>query len=1075
MNQGYYFAPHIHKNKLVFSCDDDLWLSENSNLSIRLTNSSGRASHPYFSPDGSKIVYQSNDSGVFDIYLIDTYGGEPQRLTHIGIDRLLGFKNDNVILFVSSHLAANRGMGEIYALELNSLSIEPVKTGPANRISFGQNGETLLGRNCRDSARWKRYQGGTAGIFFLDTSGKGNYKQILKDISYNLTDPVIIDSRLYFISDHDGVGNVYSCLLDGRDLQRISKQNKFYARNLNSDSTSNKLVYHAGGDLYIIDLDSKKEHKLKVEVRTPAMQSQPRFVSANAKLDDFDVHPEGNRLITITRGRLFEGPAWNGAAKSFGLTEESRYHKPSYLPDGKTVVVACMKRDQEESLKFINLETSEIYEADPKQNWGKIWGIFPSFDGDKIAITNNRNELWLVKKSKTGRYQKPRKLDSSKFNRFQGVSWSPDSRYLVYSASVEEGFRTEIRILDISKRKPSPRALIQSVLSDWSPKFHPRGKYLFFLSIREFHPNYNQTHFDLGFPFAGRPYVVSLEPDAKNPLESNSCKSDVDQKDKVTVNIDFEDIDQRIIPLPLELGGYRSIEVFDNKLLFWRKTPSPLQPVKNSNKSDKGIHLSSYNFDDSKTEVYHKNVTTYAITYDQKYILLKSQGKLRLVSTTDNPKSGNETNQKDGWIDLTKIKFKLDPKKEWQQMYREAWVLQREHFWTECISGIDWEDIYNQYLPLLKKIKTRWEMSDLLWEMQGELGTSHCYEMFGDYPKRPPYHSIGRLGASFEWVSKRHELKINQVFRGDSWIKGSDSPLHGMGAGLKAGDTILAVDGVKITSPNHIYELLESKANSKLNLLVKRKGKRKTEEICLETLSSNKNTLYREWVNKNKLHVHEKSNGRLGYVHIPDMGVPGYSEFHRNFLSEIQNEGLVVDVRYNGGGHVSQHIIRILSQKILAFNLSRYHGQSRYPSYAVPGPLIAVTNEHAGSDGDIFSHAFKLMKLGPLIGKRTWGGVIGINSQYRLKDGTLTTQPEYSFWFKDVGFSVENYGTDPDIEIDILPQDHVKAKDPQLDKAIEIALKDLNQNPPLIPDFSNRPNLSRPVINKDKQMHTKDT
>ncbi len=1065
MNKGYYFAPHIRSDKLVFSCDDDLWLVDGSNiLAVRLTNATGRASHPYFSPSGETIAYQSNDSGVSDIYLIDTYGGEPKRLTHIGIDRLLGFRDANTLLFVSSHLAANRGMGEIYTLDLKSLAIESMNTGPANRIAFGSNKQMLIGRNCRDAARWKRYRGGTAGVFFLDAQGKGNFSQILKNITYNLTDPQILNDQLFFISDHEGVANVYRCSLEGENLERVSNQTEFYARNLNADPATLRLVYHAGGDLFEIDLISGKETKRDVEVRSPAMQAQPRFVNANAKLDSFDIHPEGNRLAIVSRGRFFELSAWKKPPKAYGLKEESRYHHPSYLPDGKQVAVACMKREQDETLSIINLEDGNFYEVGKSSQWGKIWNIIPSPDGEKIAITNNKNELWLTHKSRRGEFRKIVKIDSNSFSRFTGVNWSPDSRYMVYSASVDDGFRSEIRLLDSSKKNSIPKTLLKPILSDWSPRFHPNGKYLFFLSIREFHPNYNQTHFDLGFPFAGRPYVVSLQNALENPFDEVPEKIDKDKKSDNKVMIDYDGINHRIAPVELELGGYFSIEVLEDKLLYWRKSPKPLKPVKNWNKQGDGLYLGQITFEDSKSDIFHKNVSSYSVSHDRQSILINDKNKLRLISLKEIPKNGTENNKKDGWIDLARVQFKIDPKKEWAQMYREAWVLQREHFWTECLSGVDWVTVYKQYLPLLERIKTRWEMSDLLWEMQGELGTSHCYEMFGDYAKKPPHHPIGRLGAKFDWIEPRKELKIIEIFEGDSWIGGADSPLHGIGAGLKPGDCLLAVDGEKLNSALHLYELLESKASTKINLLVRRKGKRKTEEICIQTLSSNKTALYRQWVNANKDYVHKKSDGRLGYVHIPDMGVAGYSEFHRNFLSEIRHEGLVIDVRYNGGGHVSQHIIKTLAQKILAFNLSRYHGESRYPSYAVPGALIAVTNEHAGSDGDIFSHAFKLMKLGPLVGKRTWGGVIGINSQYRLKDGTLTTQPEYSFWFKDVGFAVENYGTDPDVEVDILPQDWASGKDPQIDKAIDIALADLNQNPPIKPDFSKRPDLSRPNI-----------
>jgi tricorn protease len=344
------------------------------------------------------------------------------------------------------------------------------------------------------------------------------------------------------------------------------------------------------------------------------------------------------------------------------------------------------------------------------------------------------------------------------------------------------------------------------------------------------------------------------------------------------------------------------------------------------------------------------------------------------------------------------------------------------------MAGVDWNLVYERYFPLLNKVATRSEFSDLIWEMQGELGTSHAYEMGGDY-RQPPNYKLGSLAADYEFDKKENAYKITHIVKGDSWK--NDSPLLGLGVDVKENDYIISND---------------------------------LKSFNIKTLASDTPARYREWVEKNREYVHKKSDGKLGYLHIPDMMAPGFSEFHRYYIYEVSREGLIVDARYNRGGHVSQLLLEKLSRKRVGYDLSRYGATGSYPCHSVAGPIVALTNEYAGSDGDIFSHNFKQMNLGTLIGKRTWGGVIGINPRLSLADGTVTTQPEYATYMKDVGWNVENYGTDPDIEIDIAPQDYTKGKDPQLDKGIELALDELKKNPVEIPKFDDKPMLPLPVF-----------
>lgn len=393
-------------------------------------------------------------------------------------------------------------------------------------------------------------------------------------------------------------------------------------------------------------------------------------------------------------------------------------------------------------------------------------------------------------------------------------------------------------------------------------------------------------------------------------------------------------------------------------------------------------------------------------------------------------------------------------------MFHEAWRLQREHFWDESMSKVDWDLVLERYLPLLKKVKARTELSDLIWEMQGELGTSHAYEMGGDH-RRPRLYYRGFLGAELSFDRRSGGWRIDKILRGDSWDRQADSPLAEPGLNILPKEVIVGVCGRRTDKDCSPEELLVNAAgkNVTLELLAEDGGRRL---ISVQTLKDEKPLRYRQWVEGNRKYVLESSDGRVGYLHIPDMGPAGFAEFHRSYLLEINREALIVDVRYNRGGHVSPLLLEKLLRRRVGYDVSRWGIPQPYPPESVAGPMVALTNQFAGSDGDIFSHCFKLYKLGPLVGKRTWGGVIGIWPRHRLVDGTIVTQPEFSFWFSDVGFSVENYGTDPDFDVDIAPHDYRAQRDRQMEKALELILETLSKQPVSLPPFGQRPARSLP-------------
>ncbi len=389
-------------------------------------------------------------------------------------------------------------------------------------------------------------------------------------------------------------------------------------------------------------------------------------------------------------------------------------------------------------------------------------------------------------------------------------------------------------------------------------------------------------------------------------------------------------------------------------------------------------------------------------------------------------------------------------------MFQEAWRLQREQFWTEDLSGIDWDSVHGLYEPLVERITTRSEFSDLLWEVQGELGTSHAYEMGGEYRSGPNYRQ-GFLGVDWAFDREAGGYRVARLVHGDTWDADASSPLTGPGVNVAEGDLVLAINGQPLGPEVTPAQRLVNQAGNEVLLTVRRDGEAEPRTVTVKALADERPARYRDWVDANRRKVHAATDGRVGYIHVPDMGPEGYAEFHRGFLVEFDRDALVVDVRVNGGGHVSGLLLEKLARKRVGYDFPRWSAPKPYPDESPTGPMVALTNELAGSDGDIFSHTFKLMKLGPLVGKRTWGGVIGIWPRHRLVDGTVTTQPEFSFFFDDVGWRVENYGTDPDIEIDNAPHDYARALDPQLDRAIQAALDELAQRPPHRPRPTDRP------------------
>ncbi len=1110
--QGYYRYPTIFGDRIVFVCEDDLWeVSRKGGRAVRLTTNLGWAGHPRFSPDGKTLAFTGLEEGQPEIYTMPSQGGALKRLTYLGaiMTSALGWSKDGKsILLRSNHGRPIIRQTTIFSQPINGGLPRDLGYGVATEIAFGPGKGVVLARWTGDPARWKRYRGGRAGVLLVDRTGSDKF-EYLNELAGNMAAPMWIGDRIYFISDHEGVGNIYSSTPDGKELKRHTHHHEFYARGASTDGKN--IVYHAGGDLFVLDpAKTTGGEKVEFDFATPRTQTARKFVSPSRYLESYDVHPQGHSMTITSRGKAFSFSHWEGAVNQIGKRDGVRYRLSAWLADGKRI--ACISDDGgEEAIEIHRADGSEKIKRLKELDFGRPYALVPSPKADTVALLNNRGELWHVD-LKSG---KGKVLDRSEYGPIAGLDWSPDGRWIVYSFAAEENKRN-IRLVEVKSGKV--HNVTKPAFLDVDPVFCPDGKYIYFMSARSFDPVFDYVTFDYTFPLGMRLFLVTLQKDLHSPFvpvprapgqppakpeeaKTKGKKAKAAKKSKKKeeekappIKIDVEGLTERVVSFPMGDGHYAALRALPGgKLLFMtRPIEGRLNAMWFPGKPSAKWSLASYDLVEKKRDNLVSGVSSYVVSADHKTLIYRSGLRLRAMKAgdkADDNTARDGASRKSGWIDLNRIRLSVCPTSEWHQMFDEAWRLQRENFWTEDLSGVDWNGVRKQYRPLVKRVGSRGEFSDLMWEVQGELGTSHAYEFGGDY-RIPPVYPVGLLGADFVWDKKAGGYRVVHVVRGDSWNEICHSPLAAPGINVVEGDVIKAIDGVTLTQEITPGEVLLHRAATEVSISLaapkgekkskkgkKAKGKSKTKTpdkvVVVKTLRRESLARYREWVEKNREYIHRATKGRVGYIHIPDCSALGYSEFHRSFIQEVDRDGLIVDVRYNGGGHVSGLLLEKLARRRIAYCKPRWAKPGAYPENSPAGPIVAITNEAAASDGDIFSHSFKLMGLGPLIGKRTWGGVIGINVRDLFVDRGLTTQPQYSFWFKDVGWGVENYGAVPDIEVEITPHDYRMGRDPQMDRAIEEIKKILKSSPPQKPKLDNRPNLSRPKLPAHRATRTK--
>lgn len=1073
MTDSYLRYPHIRGDRLVFVADDDVWLAPAAGgPARRLTADSRPVRRPALSPDGGMLSWISTRTGRPEAFAMPAAGGQSRQLSYFGSDTTLGLGFDPAGRVVVATAAGQPARSERWAWAIDPAPdadprLERLPYGPVVGIAWGQHSAVLVNTGQhQDSAHWKRYRGGTAGRLWLDPDGSGQFTEILAELPGPKTCPVAIGDRYAFLADFEGHGNVYSVDATGGDLRRHTDHQRYYARQLAGDGS--RLVYQHAGQIWLLsDLAADSQpSRLDIELAGARLGRRPIEVRVGKHLGDCSVDQTGRASALEIRGSVVWLTHRNGPARVVASTAGVRHRLPVILADPAADPAGSP------GLAYLTSaegpDTVEITAADGSVRRfgagriGRVLELAAAPDGSRLAIATHDGRL-LTMATSDGEITE---LLANRHGEVSGLSWSPDSAWLAFSVPEPTLDTRSIRLAELATGQVVP--VTRERFTDTEPVFSEDGKYLAFLSVRTFDPVYDVHAFDLSFAVGTRPFLVTLAADTPSPFDPELAGQPVGPPQQPApagepgqpspVRVDLAGLEERVLPFPVRAGRYRSLRAAADGFL-WLDQPVTGE-LGEARLPDADVRPSLQRWDFGKRSQLELSPHLDGVwaSRDGRRLVIRDRDKLRLVPADRAPADNDPEAAFE--IDLSRVRLTVDPPTEWAQMLDETARLMQEHYWSEQMGGIDWDAAVAKYRELVPAISSRDDLSDLLWEINGETGTSHAYETPPD-PDPDPLLQPAFLGADLARDADGR-WRVSRVIRGDNSSRAARSPLSAPSVGVRAGDELVAVNGrpVEAVGP---APLLRGTADKPVELQVARDGRSRS--VVLIPLADERELRYLDWVASCRARVHAASDGRIGYLHIPDMVSSGWAAFHRDLDVEMGRDALIVDTRNNSGGHVSQLVIEKLARSHLGWVTVRHGTSVGWPSNAVRGPMVSLANEWAGSDGDIVNAAFKALGLGPMIGRRTWGGVVGIDGRYRLVDGSQITQPRYAFWFRSVGWGVENYGVDPDQVVDTPPQAWVAGEDPVLDAGVAYLLGELARREPMPrPDPDDLPVLRPPEL-----------
>ena len=1065
--------PTTNDQQIVFCYAGELYIvGKDGGIARRLTSGPGYSSFPRFSPDGKQIAFTSQYDGNTEVYVMPAEGGTPKRLTTsatLGRDDIsdrmgpnnivMAWENTKpLVTFRSRMKSFNDFIGSLFTVGLDAELPQQLPVPRGGFVSFSPDDSKMAyNRVFREFRTWKHYRGGMADDIWIYDLKNETTENLTNNPAQDICPMWGPDNKIYFASDRNVRMNLFSADLASKETKQLTNFTDYDVKFPSIGKES--IVFEQAGYIWRYDLKTGQSAPVPIDIKEDLASGRSALVDASKHLESVNLAPDGERTIVVARGDLFSVPAKNGTPRDLTKTSNAHERDAVWSPDGKWIAYNSDVTGENEL--YVRSQDGkgdavQITNGADTYYYAHKW----SPDSKKLAWSDRLQRLRYVDVSTKAVTQ----VDQDKFGEIEVFNWSPDSQWIAWGRPEENGL-SRVYLYSIASKQQTP------VTDNWynagEPVFSDDGKYLLLSSARDFKPTFAEDEFENVYRDMQRVYIVTLAKDTENPLgprsdevgkaeqkrekekakeaeekktEEKSGEKKPDEKKPepakkpVVVKVDTDGIQDRIAGIEITPGNYRNIRMVDDRVFYLRRTAGDDvgEDEEEGGTQDRKSHLCAYSIEDRKETVLG-DVNDYQIAFDGKKMLVKIKKDYAII---DLPKDKIET--KDHEMKIHGLDMQLDRHAEWKQIYFECWRQMRDFFFSPTMNGVDWKAMRDKYAALVPYVNHRNDLTYLLGELIGELNNGHAYVAGGERPDTPRI-KLGLLGAELSRDPGTHAYRIDRILPGENWNKEARSPLTAIGVNVKAGDYILAINGTPVSTLPNLYDALIGTADKQVILRVNSKpSDAGARDVTVVPTANEAPLYYLDWVQKNIDYVTKKTNGEVGYLHIPDMGQPGLNEFTKLYFPQIRKRALIVDVRGNGGGFVSPLVIERLRRAFSMIGIARNGVPQPDPPDAFTGPMVTLINEFSASDGDIFPFRFKSLGLGKLIGKRTWGGVIGIRESLPLVDGGQFFKPEFAIYSKDgKQWIIESHGVDPDIVVDNDPGKEFHGEDQQLDRAIE--------------------------------------
>ncbi len=1077
-------SPTVSKDHVVFVYAEDLWIVPRSGGDARrLTSHPGAEGAPQLSPDGKLVAFTGEYEGNADVYVIPVEGGAPRRLTwHPGGDAVVDWHPDGERILFRSSRNAGAPVQTLFLVRLDGQGLpEELPIPKANHASFDADASHLAYTPFRDAFRsWKRYRGGTTPPIWIVDLETYDTEEI-PHVNASDTFPCWLGGQVYFASDRDDRMNLHRYRPGSGKVEKLTDFDSFDVRSM--DAGGGALVLEQAGALHLYDPKSGELSRMSIRVRADGLYALPRWQSVAGAVRNASVAPNGKRAVFEARGEIVTVPKENGDARNLTRSPGAHDRDPAWSPDGEKI---AWFSDADGEYRLL---VADRLGREPPKTYDLGEGGFyhdPAFspDGEHVLFVDKTNRIAFVT-LETGAVTEVATVQGSLGVVLPTATWSPDSKWIAFENRNPRTMYDHVALYEIATGE------VTRVTDDFGaagdPAFSGDGKHLFFTASVDVGPNL--FGLDMSTSASRDPesnlYVAVLAADGENPLapKSDEAVGDDDKKEKkdgrddegvrkqdegdeakagekaddakgkgargkgkkeVTVRIDRDGIDQRILALPISSGRYGGLAANEKTLFFLEGT-------------DDGPRLRSFDFDDREAKTVADGVSSYELSSNGKWLLTNSRGSWSIRRAAggsggaermggDDVRSGRDR-RGGGRLDIDSVLVRVEPEAEFEQILHEVWRIQRDYFYDEQMHGVDWPAMWRRWKPFLEHVRHRADLNVLVYELIGELACGHQYGGGGDMPDAPRGVRVGLLGA--DWTIDRSRYRIERIFAGQNWNPRLRAPLTEPGVDAREGDYLISVNGRPVMADDNLFRAFENTAGKQVEItLASAPDGLDARTMTVVPLRSDAQLRRYSWIEENRRRVDELSDGRLAYIYMPNTGGQGREAFDRDFYSQLDKDGVILDERYNGGGQVADYVIDVLSRRRMSYWMNREKWLAQSPFGMIEGPKVMIINESAGSGGDWMPWTFQNRGIGPLVGTRTWGGLVGISGYPPLMDGGFITAASFGVMDVNGDWAVENVGVSPDYEVVEWPKEVIAGRDPQLEKAVELALRALEENPP---------------------------